>query len=834
MTRVRLLPFMAVGVMVACQGDQPSGPRPPGITAAISDGGHGGNRHFFFLPPMVPPPGEDQPPPFSGVFDATLAPVVQICVLGTNGNCAPLVSFPFGGPFNPSQPLSAFTSVHLAALAQTYFVVWRPDWLHLDPTRIFRVSVLVNSQTLGVADVQVVTSLTQFAAVWAGKQFVPLIKGGPLAVIFRIEQGALQAQCPGQPDCVQQTIGPNPTTTVDVVTPSGQAAVSFPPGYFTQAVTLTVFQVLQGCFAGTNPPTPYRAFGCYNFSTSSGQTNPLSCNEGSPDPTKCARVEICPTLTSSDARYSHLELRRSDVGKATKPVGAVASRLIQCGPTIGLGAGGGANVAHTRWHRFVKALASLVRPQPLFAATAMIHGGLGGLTCCFSNFGWALPLRLSTVSGTSGNSATVTTTVSPAPQLLVEYLHPSPMPAPQWPVKFSVVSGSGSVSAAAVSTDANGHASVSWSLGPAAGLNLLVATTDSAVGSPDTLTATGTPIGSWTATGSIGTGRRDHTATLLSTGKVLIVGGTATGALLYDPSAGTFAATGTPQYSHGQGSTATVLGNGTVFIVGGTGAPMNAELYDPSTGTFTAIENQTLASREFHTATLLSNGRVLLAGGESDATGGTQTHNAAEIYDPVTNAFTLTGSLNAARDGHAATLLPDGRVFVVGGTQTTTPGNGICLASGETFDPATGTFSLTAGTMATTRCGPNAVMLGRSGRVLVIGWLTASAELFDPTSGSFTSTGSMALPHGAGTATLLGDGRVLIAGGFTATGPLTTSQAEIYDPSLAVFLPASAMTTPRQEHTATLLPDGRVVVVGGFSPTSDLSSAELFSLPLSP
>ena len=142
-----LFSVLAVSVMLACESDRPFAPKPPGIAPAISDGGHGGgNQHFFFLPPMVPPPGEHQPPPFSGVFDPTLAPVVQICQLGTNGVCASVQTFPFGGAFNPSQPLSAFTSVHLAALAQSYFVLWRPNWgPTFDPTRVYRVTVLVNS-----------------------------------------------------------------------------------------------------------------------------------------------------------------------------------------------------------------------------------------------------------------------------------------------------------------------------------------------------------------------------------------------------------------------------------------------------------------------------------------------------------------------------------------------------------------------------------------------------------------------------------------------------------------------------------------------------------------
>ncbi len=78
MKRATLLSLTAASLILACQSDQPIGPKNRGITAAISDGGHsGGNQHFFFLPPMVQPPL----PTFSGTFDASLQPVVEICKL---------------------------------------------------------------------------------------------------------------------------------------------------------------------------------------------------------------------------------------------------------------------------------------------------------------------------------------------------------------------------------------------------------------------------------------------------------------------------------------------------------------------------------------------------------------------------------------------------------------------------------------------------------------------------------------------------------------------------------------------------------------------------------
>jgi hypothetical protein len=399
---------------------------------------------------------------------------------------------------------------------------------------------------------------------------------------------------------------------------------------------------------------------------------------------------------------------------------------------------------------------------------------------------------------------------------------------------FLVGTSGGSLTGAEVTTGDDGVATVgSWTLPDAEGTYTLTA------GAPETslnlVTFTATAEtgaeGSWTSTGSLPAPRRDHTATLLSTGEVLIVGGTASGALLYDPAAETFSAASSPVYSHGQGVRATELSDGSVLIIGGA-----AEIYDPTTGNFTGLEATTVVQREYHTATLLLDGRVLLAGGQHNVEGGPQTIADAELYDPVTAGFTATASLNQDRSTHAAVRLPDGRVLIVGGMRTTTPGSGNCLNTAEIFTPdggptESGPFTLLTATMAVARCDPQAVLLA-NGLVLVVGGGSQTAELFDPATETFTSTGSMASLHTSGAATLLADGRVLVAGGYTATGPVDTDAAEIHDPTSGLFTAAAHMVVARQQFTATLLSDGRVLVVGGYSSTvgADIASAELFSL----
>ncbi len=485
MKRATLLSLTAASLILACQSDRPVGPK-HNIAAAISDGGHsGGNQHFFFLPPMVPPP----PPTFSGTFDASLQPVVEICKLGMNGVCPLIKRFPFGGPFNPLQFWQAFNSVQLAAQAQLYFALWRPNWgPTFDPTAIYRVRVLsnqTNGQALGIADVKIVSSEDQFEAVWQSKEFVPMVQGGLLLIDFRIEQGALTGtQCSGQPDCVQQTVGPNPNTRLDVVTPSGKGAVSFPPGYFTQQVTLTVSQVVEGCFSGSTFP----AFGCYSFSTSPRVDDPLFCQLNQTAAT-CARVEVCPTLAPTDSRYPHLELVKSDPDQPVQTLPGTTATLVTCQTTIGLRAHGIVDLARASWGSVTDALGRLVRPEPLYGATAMVHSGLGGLTCCFSHIGWALPVTITPRTPTNGSAPTGSTVPV---SVLVQALHPLSEPAPPLSgvqVTFAATPGNGTVNPVSVTTGSDGIASTQWTLG--AGSNTVQAKA-AASGSPVTFAATGT------------------------------------------------------------------------------------------------------------------------------------------------------------------------------------------------------------------------------------------------------------------------------------------------------------------------------------------------------
>ncbi|MEO5978966.1 MAG: IPT/TIG domain-containing protein, partial [Chryseolinea sp.] len=231
--------------------------------------------------------------------------------------------------------------------------------------------------------------------------------------------------------------------------------------------------------------------------------------------------------------------------------------------------------------------------------------------------------------------------------------------------------------------------------------------------------------------------------------------------------------------------------------------------------------------RSGHTATLLPNGKVLIAGGS----GPNATFMPCEIYDPATGVFSVTGTLNTTRGEHNAFLLSNGKVLVIGGHQGTTTAN-IC----EVYDPATEQWT-EAGSMAnlglpanpTYRFGSGRAVMLADGRVLATGGGNAflangfKAEIYDPTTAVSTLTDVM--PDGDRvfhTNTLLNNGKVLLAGedhGNDANNTL------LFDPATNAWTTTGKLALNRTYATATLLADGKVLLAGGYEYINSATTA---------
>jgi N-acetylneuraminic acid mutarotase len=371
-----------------------------------------------------------------------------------------------------------------------------------------------------------------------------------------------------------------------------------------------------------------------------------------------------------------------------------------------------------------------------------------------------------------------------------------------------------------------------------------------------------------------------HTATLLSNGMVLVAGGTCSGVAgcttsglvatnsgatveIFDP-AGTTQSTAWTKLPAllnkvRTGHTATMLANGTVLLAGASttaaatnGAP-NAEIFTlnasaPASSTLQLVMlpdgvtvslmaqegvsgGNPVRGRTQHTATLLPDHTVLLVGG-SDQSGAT-TSISAEVFNPADNSFTgVTNFMPNGRFNHAAVALPDGAVLVVGGQAGTITYNtaaAIFTAAQNTDgspNPAGGTWS-PAGGLPQGRQLHTATVL-KDGRILVAGGqggipsttttnpALTTCYLYDPASQRWTKTGSMATARFNHTATLLADGRVVVIGGSTIGGGITNT-VEVWDPTTNAWTQQAPMLTPGGSisHTATLLPNGLVLMVGG-------------------
>lgn len=379
----------------------------------------------------------------------------------------------------------------------------------------------------------------------------------------------------------------------------------------------------------------------------------------------------------------------------------------------------------------------------------------------------------------------------------------------------------------------------------------------------------------WSATPSMSVPRAQQTSTLLPDGKVLVAGGyngfvenvggghvSLASAELFDPATDSWGAAA-PMHVGRSDQTATLLDDGDVLVVGGWEQPgccgegtRTAEVYDPTTDTWTAVAPPP-ELQVVDTATLLDEGNVLVTGlfGPSEY----MPSIGAVEYRPSSGSWTSVATPpSAAERDRIAVLLPGGDVLLAGGISTEQvfePPHPVeerqtSYADAEVFDPVADTWTPVA-PMRVPRIAPTATIL-QGGQALVTGGLTEvspagagaslnSTEAFDPASGTWSARAPMAFARGKHSASLLPDGRVLVAGGSdcgsgscigygAASGCCAADTAEIYDPAADAWTATEPVLT-LAEHAASVLPDGSVLISGGnfdFGNTHETAAAEIY------
>jgi hypothetical protein len=262
-----------------------------------------------------------------------------------------------------------------------------------------------------------------------------------------------------------------------------------------------------------------------------------------------------------------------------------------------------------------------------------------------------------------------------------------------------------------------------------------------------------------------------------------------------------------------------VLSDGRILVAGGAQGPdvvgvpiAGAEIYDPATDSW-AVTGSMNSARMYHSVARLPDGRVLVTGATLRG----------EIYDPATAQWTPTGLMVRPRSRHVSLTLPDGRVLVAGG-EIGSPSAPTYLAHAEVFDPATGSFAA-APAMLATRSELTGTLLA-SGQVLVTGGKGSDrggVELFDPAAGggvgAWRRAGTMTDDRDGHAAVRLADGRVFITGGHKITQPFHSQTSDYFDPTAAGGLGGLVrgpdLYRPRWGHAMVEMLDGSVLLTGG-------------------
>ena len=454
------LAVVAIAAISACTEQQVTRPPVGRPTALVLDGAHNGDPEFFFLPPLVPDPSTD--PNFDPAkFDATLAPTVEVCRLTGDPRSGPVFCVANAAlVFGPVNAILDLTS-------QQYRVNWdTKSPTLLDPSQFYRIRVrgAAGKSVLGSLDVDPVDQGIKNLRTGDVVQFPD---GRTLPIKFRIEQGE---RCTFNADCVTQVVGAGGAIIITSEAGGGVTggAVAIPPDALDpgEEITVTISRLdRQPCL----PQIDIAQFeGCFQFTADP----PLSARTHNPgrfntDVVVAICVEL--PLTITQAQEGLLQLHAFDAAQGVRALPNASAAFLPCEPNRfpfppgGLGARPG-------WRGILDRVAAFAVPQAAYAS--MVHLGVGGSSCCFSDIGWALPAKMAVLAG-DDQLAALGDAVATPPALLVTDANNAPVAGAT--VHFRIPStGAGSVTPAQVVTGADGVARVDfWFL--AAGTNSLEA-----------------------------------------------------------------------------------------------------------------------------------------------------------------------------------------------------------------------------------------------------------------------------------------------------------------------------------------------------------------------
>ena len=352
-------------------------------------------------------------------------------------------------------------------------------------------------------------------------------------------------------------------------------------------------------------------------------------------------------------------------------------------------------------------------------------------------------------------------------------------------------------------------------------------------------------VGTWSNTGNLTVGRGYSVVSSLSSGKVLAASGVTNGTTvtatceIYDPLAGTWSNTGSVSVGRYNNyiSGFTVLSNGKVLIVGGFSGGVSTtatcEIYDPSVGTWSSTGSISSARHDV-SVILLANGKALASGGQ---VGSSSASAICQLYDPSVGTWSNTGSLNTARHEHSSILLSTGKVLIVGGVNS----SGTEIMSCELYDPSTGICTAT-GSLNLARQQFQLIPLP-NGKILAVAGYTGAGgnlktcEIYDPLAGTWALTGSTTKGRGFAASVLLPNGKVLVtAGEENITGWIAFT--ELFSPLTVEWKTLAGVNVVGLTNTSGVITISGASVVGSYNANYTLVTADRYvmgnasSLPL--